>query len=97
MASNRRFITPEEAISLLPDKEDLHTFRNPETGVLIGAPMYKIRAIELLKEYPDKIEITGAAGRAMEHGITLEYDGFLFIETDEEKLNAFDPIEEAPK
>jgi hypothetical protein len=88
-----RFITPEEAISLLIDKEEIHTFRNPAVGVLIGANLKKERIIHILKENPDKIEISGNTARAMKHGITVEWEGFLFIETDPDKLEAFDPAD----
>jgi len=89
---SRKFITPEEAISLLNDGEEIHTFRNPN-GMLIGCDISRENIVERLKSNPDKIELGGDMCKSMKHGIVLEDDGFLFIETNEEKLNAFDPIE----
>lgn len=89
----RKFITPEQAISLLKEAEEIHTFRNPN-GILIGCDIDRESIIEKLKLYSDKIEIGGEACRNLQHGIVLKDSrGYLFIETDMEKLDAFDPVE----
>lgn len=95
----RKYITPEEAISLLPDKDMIHTFYNhPRT--LLGADWDREDIIEKLKEV-DKIELTGENARKMGHGIAVYNDDIkwqsevLFVETDEEKINAFDPMGES--
>jgi len=90
---DKRFITPKEAISLLNDDKQIHTFRNPTNGILLGCNNSRESIIERLEANPDKIEIGGDACRRMEHGIALDDRGYLFIETNEEKLNAFDPLE----
>jgi len=89
---DKKFITPADAISLLKDGEDIHTFRNPN-GILIGCDIDRKKIIELLNNNPDKIELGGEMCKKLNHGVIL-YDnkGYLFIETDFEKLNAFDPI-----
>lgn len=87
----RKFITPEEAINLLNDTEEIHTFRNPN-GMLIGCDISKNSIIEILKSNPGKIEIGGETCRIMNHALIVEDGGFLFIETNEEKLNLFDPL-----
>lgn len=89
---DKRFITPKEAISLLNEDEQIHTFRNPN-GMLLGCDHSRESIIERLEANPDKIEIGGDTCRRMKHGIILDDDGYLFIETNEEKLNAFDPLE----
>lgn len=89
---DRKFITPEEAINLLNDGEQVHTFRNPN-GILLGCDVDRESIIERLKSNPDKIEIGGETCRSMKHALILEDNGFLFIETNEEKLNLFDPVE----
>lgn len=93
---DRRFITPQEAISLLNDGDTVHTFRNLG-GMLIGADWSRENIIETLKSNPDKIEIGGEGCRGMNHGLILNDNGFLFIETNEEKLNEFDPISKTQK
>ena len=88
-----RFITPKEAISLLNDDEQIHTFRITN-GMLIGADHDRESLIERLEANPDNIQIGGEQCRRMKHGLIVEDGGYLFIETNEEKLNAFDPIED---
>lgn len=88
---DRRFITPKEAIGLLNEGDNIHTFRNT-TGMLIGADHSRESIIESINSNPDKIEIGGSACRSMKHGLIVDVDGFLFIETNEEKLNKFDPV-----
>ena len=91
MSNDRRFITPEEAISLLNDGDTIHTFRN-SPGMLMGADHSRKSILKTINDNPDKIEIGGEGCRSMNHGLVVNDDGPLFIETNEEKLNAFDPI-----
>lgn len=88
---DKRLITPDEAINLLNEDEHIHTFRNPN-GMLLGADWNRVGLIERIRANPDKLEIGGDMCRGMKHGLILHDDGILFIETNEEKLNAFDPI-----
>ena len=75
-------ITLLEALKLLPEKDEVHTFLNPAAGMLVGAdwPMKDIiMALALSKE----IHLTGEAAQAMDHGIAIKQaDGVMvFIET----------------
>ena len=91
MSNKRKFITPEEAISLLKKSSQIHTFRN--TGnILIGCDWRKKEVIKTLKANPDKIEIGGEQCRSMGHGLVVDSGGYLFIETDDKALNKFDPL-----
>ena len=94
----RRFITPGEAIRLLPEGEEVHTLI--ENGIaMIGADWTQDDIIEKLRT-ADHIEITGPHARGMKHGIaawddTAKYaSDILYIETDTEKLDEFDPVQE---
>ena len=96
----RRFITPAEAIGLLPDKDQIHVFTNIPVG-LVGADWSREDVTELLNEPKRIIEITGEQARSMSHGIALFHEEatrqseILFIETDKDRLDAFDkPSEE---
>ena len=95
---NRRFITAEEAIKLLPDGDTIHTFYNCGMG-LIGGDWYREDIIQKLTE-SDMIEICGEQARALGHGLaaynndTRFQSEVLFIETDKEKLDTFDPPQE---
>lgn len=94
----RRFITTDEAIRLLPEGEEIHTFI-ANGMVLIGADWSRDDIIEILRT-ADHIEITGPHARGMKHGIavwddTAKYESDIrYIETDTEKLDEFDPVQE---
>lgn len=91
---DRRFLTAQEAITLLNDGENIHTFTNPGTGLLFGCDISRERMLQMINNPNNKIEIGGENARAIKHGIVLweNDEGYMFIETNEEKLNAFDPI-----
>jgi hypothetical protein len=89
------YLTYDEAVSLLPDGEDIHTFKNASFG-LIGADWSREEILNKLRETDIVIELTGEQARNMRHGMcayskdTKYHDEVLFIETDEEKLSAFE-------
>lgn len=94
----KKFLTVEQAISLLPEGETIHTFYG---GVaLIGADWERQEVIDKLKSV-DKIEIAGEMARNMGHGLAVYNNDakymsdILFVETDKRKLDAFDPIMES--
>jgi len=75
MSEKRQFLTPLEAIALLPDGDEVHTFRNPGAGMLIGADWKRSEVIKALSESgPNEIEIGGDECQRMEHAIVL-WDG----------------------
>lgn len=97
--SKKTFITADEAIELLPEGENIHTFR--QSGLaLIGADWLREEIIDLIRK-SDCLELTGGGARSMGHGLaTYDHDAkmqsdILFVETDMEKLQALDPDEEA--
>lgn len=78
MDEEKLFLTVEQAIKLLPEGDDIHTFRRGGP-CLIGADHSRERIIEQLKAAPF-IEVTGPRAQAMGHGIGIEDDhGWLFI------------------
>lgn len=82
-------ITAEQAISVLPDGDDIHTFRNLGAGMMLGADWRRDGIIEVLTK-AEQIQLTGATARGMGHGMVIDDDGLLFIETDEAKLAALE-------
>ena len=85
----RIFLTVEQAESVLPDGDSIHTSFNPGFG-LIGADWSRenIRNRLLLA---NRIEICGDNAKRMGHGICAYNDGcahnsVLFIETDMDRL-----------
>ena len=65
----KRYITADEAIALLPEKEYIHTFYNTPP-MLCGADWDKQEVIDKLK-VADKIEIAGETARNMDHGLAV--------------------------
>lgn len=87
-------ISAENAINLLIKGKKVHTFRQGGPFVL-GANMDRKELIALINKFESTLEIASENARGMQHGLVLHDDpdlGPLFIETDEKKLNAFDPI-----
>lgn len=93
------YLTAEQAISILPDSDSVHTFYNPGFG-LIGADWSKADITDKLQN-SDIIELTGPGARGMGHGIcaynkTAKYQNeILFVETDETKLSELEKELEA--
>lgn len=90
----KTYITAEQAISVLPDGDSVHTFYNPGFG-LIGADWSKADITDKLHN-SDIIELTGPGARGMGHGICAynkdaKYQSdILFIETDEARVSALE-------
>lgn len=93
----KAYITKQQAISVLPDGDNVHTFYNSSFG-LVGADWSKDDIIDKI-ERSDIVELTGKMARNMGHGIcvynkdTKYHDEILFIETDEKKLSEIDKLE----
>jgi len=97
----RIYITTEQAISVLPDGDTVHTFYNLGFG-LVGADWSKEDIRDKLRS-SDIIELTEPAARGMNHGICAyskdaKYQSnILFIETDEARVSALENELEALK
>jgi len=87
MKQEKIFLTAEQAIGLLSNEEDIHTFRS-WTGILIGADWSRNELIRSFQSAGNEdIQIGGDQCKAMGHGLVL-FTGNdpLFIEVDKEKL-----------
>ena len=97
----KAYITTEQAISVLPDGDSVHTFYNPGFG-LVGADWSKEDITDKLRG-SDIIELTGPGARGMNHGICAYnkdakfQSDILFIETDEARVSALEKELEALK
>ena len=91
----KKYLTTEEAISLLPNGETIHTFYS--TGMcLVGGDWDRADILQKLVEV-DKSELAGYSARSMGHGLAVYKAGaklidVLFIETDKDKIDAFDTL-----
>ena len=94
----KRILTAEEAISILPDGDSVHTFVNGGFG-LMGADLDREDIIDKIRG-SDRREVTGPMARGMNHGRVLyppntKYQSdLLFVETDKKRLDEIDPPEE---
>lgn len=88
---HKRYITYDEAVSILPDGEYVHTFINGGFG-LMGADWSKEEILDKMNR-SEVIELTGKQARSMNHGMCAynksakRQSDILFIETNEEKLS----------
>lgn len=80
----RVFISYDQAMEMLPEKDRVHTFR--QGGIFfLGADIDKKRLLNQMKKFQDTLELTGPLARSMNHKIALRDDrGALFIETKKE-------------
>lgn len=90
----RIFITCEQAKSILPSGDSIHTFINGGFG-LCGADWSREEIVKKLND-SDIIELTGETAKGMHHGMCVynkdvKYQSeLLFIETSDEKLQALE-------
>lgn len=85
----KAYITKEQALALLPEDENVHTFLNAGFG-LCGADWSREEIIDKINK-SDVLELTGPGARSMGHGICAYNSGarqgdILFIQTVEEKV-----------
>lgn len=79
----------EEAIKMLPEGDEIHTYRNLP-GVVFGTSFSRKFILNKLKDHSDTIEISGRVARLMGHGIAIQDElGPLFIETKKVRRNAY--------
>jgi len=87
----RRKLTFKEAKALLNKGKYVHTYRQGGYA-LFSADWLKKDLLEAMKKNESTLEIGGELCRKMKHGLVLKDSaGHLFIETDMDKLNSFDP------
>jgi len=73
------FLDYDQAVSLLPDGDDIHVFMNPH-GVLLGADWERSKVIEMIKA--GKCQLGGKLCQGMNHGLVCESAGSLhFVAT----------------
>jgi len=74
-------LTYDEAVALLPDGDEIHTFVNPAVNMLVGTDWGREQVLDLLRT-TDRREVTGEQAQAMHHGLAAFRDGYpVFIET----------------
>jgi hypothetical protein len=98
VSEKRHFLTVDEAISILPDGDSIHTFR--DAAVLIGADWSRKDIIDAIQK-SELREITGPGARGSGHGLAvypknaIYHSDILFVETDKKRLDELDGGETA--
>lgn len=69
----------DEAVKLLPDGDNIHTFRNPQAGLMFGADWDRAALLDAMRA-SSEIQVTGPAAQAAGHGLAINSGGLLFIE-----------------
>lgn len=79
-------LSTSEAIDLLPTGKTIHTFMSPTGGVLIGADWDSEDVVKLVTEC--ETQLSGSMAKGMKHGMAAFKPnvGFIFIETNMNKL-----------
>jgi hypothetical protein len=74
----------DDAVSALPDGDDVHTFMQGGANMLIGADWPRDEIIDALRG-ADRIDVTGEQAQSIRHGLAIVHprvsDAYLFIET----------------
>ena len=78
MMEERSELKKEQALSMLPEAEFIHTFRGSGPAI-VGCSHEREHIIELINKHG--AELSGPMASAMNHGIVLKDEhGWLFIE-----------------
>ena len=91
------FLTEQQAIELLPEGEQIHTFLNFPMA-LIGGDWDRDEVVDKIRR-SDYREVSGSGARALKHGLAVYNNGatvmdVVFIETNSEILDALYPAED---
>ena len=77
--NEREIVTKERALKMLPDKDDIHTFRG-SGAALFGCDWPRKKIVEAIESH--EVELSGGTATRMGHAMCLHDErGWLFIET----------------
>jgi len=77
--NERRVLSKEEALAMLPFKKHVHTFRQAGP-ILIGADWDRKAILDALDKF--EFELTGEQAQSMGHGMAFcDTNGWVFVET----------------
>lgn len=80
MNDDKKQISFDDAVKLLPDGDTVHTFRQTDFAIL-GADHKRETLLDAMRKAQD-IDVTGEQAQAMNHGLAIHDEhGWLFIAT----------------
>ena len=90
MSDTTFILTPEQAESLLPPGERIHSFVNPPWG-FVGCDSSRKAVVRLIRE-AKLLEIGGERAKRMKHALVVHAreGGYKFFATDMEKVEAME-------
>lgn len=65
----REFVTYEQAVAMLPDDDEIHTFVNSAANILLGADWSREDVLEFFRKHDGEIELSGENATRMKHGL----------------------------
>lgn len=77
--SEKKVITLEDALKCIPEGENVHTFRSGGM-MMMGCDWQHESIVDALTKAPE-IQVSGEFASGMGHGIAINHNGWLFIET----------------
>ncbi len=80
MSDERVDLTVDDAIAMLPEGEDVHTFRQGGIGIMLGADWEREHLISAIRT-TDRRVLTGEVATGMGHGMAIWSNGWLFVAT----------------
>ncbi len=84
---DRIFLTVQEALDLLDDGEEVHSFASPAGGMLLGADWSRAEAIAAIENAKTR-EVAGPAAQGMKHGLAIATStGYYFLKTKTRRLS----------
>lgn len=92
----KAYITVKQALSILPDGDEIHTFRNAAFG-LMGCDWSRAELEDKITK-SDCLELTGEMAKGMNHGLcaydksATKQSEILFIETNSDKLERLETL-----
>lgn len=89
---DERKLTYDEAILLLNDGDEIHCIRNG-SNLIVGCNHSRESLLKNMKDHEETLELGGETCSSLNHGLVLcDESGYLFIKTNKERIDAFDPI-----
>lgn len=88
----KKRVTVDDAIRLIVDSKDVHTFRQGRMNMVIGSDCPRDGLIETIRKFEGTLVLSGKVARGLGHGLALFDDiGALFIKTHPDAMEEYDP------
>ncbi len=78
MSDERIVLSKDQALSMLGDGDDIHTFRTPGMGIMLGSDWKRQSILDAIED--NECELGGPMCQRMNHGLIIHIDGPLFVE-----------------